>query len=132
MAVRARGFKQLEADLDSLPARVQKELPKILGMAGMKIKADWRGRWERIQSARTHIPHLPRGIGYDVEPTSTGWGLTVGVAASNRQAFLAEVIESGSLTSPPHPGAQPALDAEVPRFQQALLDAAQKLLEENR
>lgn len=129
MAVRVRGFVELEADLDSVPERARAELPKILGRAGMNIKADWRARWAKIQHHPTHIPHLLRGIGYDVEETPKGWGLTVGVAATNRQAFLAEVIERGTLTSPPHPGPVPALETEVPKFERALLDAAAKLLE---
>lgn len=131
MGARIHGADELIADLESVPDRAVEKFKKVAGRGGFNIKSDWRKAWEAIRAPRTHIPHLIRGIGYDVNVTGTVITVEVGVDPKNRQAFLSEIIEDGTLTSAPHPGPVPALDAEAPRFEAAVAKAAQELLEES-
>lgn len=131
------GMAEWQETLRSLPERAPKEFRQIMRRAGGNIKDDWLARWEAIRSPRTHIPHLLRtgrnGLGYDEsEPRPGVFAIEVGVASTNRQAFLAEIIENGSQTSPPHPGGVPALEAETPRMERYALKVAGDLLEEGR
>ena len=128
MGTTTHGLDELIADLEAFPARADKAFPKVLSRGALNIKTDWRARWETIRSARTHIPHLLRGVGYDTSGGRGTFGAEIGVDAKNRQAFLARIIESGTLTSPPHPAAVPALDAEDPRFVDAVAKVAVDLL----
>jgi hypothetical protein len=130
MGVSIDGMDEWIADLDTLPERAPKVFRGVMSRAGVQIKLDWKARWEAIRDARSHIPHLPRGIGYDTGESKGVYTVKVGVDPKNRQAFLAKVIEDGTLTSAPHPGGIPALNAEVPRMERAALKAAEDLLAE--
>jgi hypothetical protein len=130
VGVHVRGLDELIHDFETLPERGHKIWPSVLSRGGVQIKLDWKARWEAIRSPRTHIPHLIRGIGYDTHSTAGGtYSVEVGVDPKNRQAFLSKVIEDGTLTSAPHPGAIPALDTEEPKFVQAVADVAVDLVE---
>jgi hypothetical protein len=130
MGARIHGADELIADLDSVPDRGVETFKKVVGRGAYNVKSDWKKAWEAIRAPRTHIPHLVRGIGYDVTVTGTLISAEIGVDPRNRQAFLSKIIEDGTLTSAPHPGPVPALDAEMPRFEAAVAKAAQELLEE--
>ncbi len=129
MGAQVHGMDEWIADLESLPERAPKMFRPIVSRAGVQIKRDWKARWEAIRKTRTHLPHLPRGIGYDTSEKDDVYSLSVGVNPTNRQAFLAKVIEYGTPTSAPHPGGQPALDAEIPRLMKAAEKAAADLLD---
>lgn len=129
MGTTTRGLDELIADLESLPERARKAFPPVVSRGAVQIKLDWKARWKAITSPRTHIPHLLRGIGYDTTNTADRFSAEIGVDPKNRQAFLARVIEEGTLTSPPHPGAVPALDAEDPKFVEAVAKVAVDLLD---
>jgi hypothetical protein len=129
MGARVRGMDEWLADLDSLEERAPKAFRAVVSKGAFNIKTDWRKRWEAIRAPKTHIPHLVRGIGYDITEKGAVVSAEIGVDARNRQAFLARIIEDGTLTSAPHPGPVPALDAEMPRFEAAAAKVAQELLE---
>src|SRR5262245_49157094 len=131
MGASTRGLDELLADFETLPERAAEKFPRVLGQGGLQIKKDWRERWKLITGPRghSHIPHLLYAVGYDVDEYRDHWRVKVGVAALNRQSFLAEIITYGTLTSAPHDAGQAALDDEDPRFVNAVAQAAQELLE---
>lgn len=128
MGVVVRGIAEWRRDLATLPVRAPKAFHGVQSRAGVNVKRDWRARWDAIKSPRTHIPHLVRGVGYDQDDTDDEFRLTVGVRQANKQAFLAKIIEYGTLTSAPHPAGVPALEAELPGMMRATGDVAVNLL----
>lgn len=129
MGVRIVGLDELIHDLETLPERAPKKFRGVVAHAALEIKKDWRARWDAMKHDPTHIPHLVRGIGYDTDSDGDTYSAEIGVARSNRQAFLAEIIERGTPTSAPHPGALPALDAQEEPFLDAVAQAALDLLD---
>lgn len=128
MGVTVTGLDELLADLDSLPERAQKDFPGVLSRGALQIKLDWKRRWSPIAAAPHHLPHVTRGIGYDLHRQGTRFEAEIGVAKSNPQASLAHFAELGSPTSPPFPGGWPALKTEAPKYTRAVADLAEKLL----
>ena len=130
MGVKVTGMDEWLRDLETLPERAPKAFRQVTSRAGVQMKLDWRGRWQAMP--HKHIPHLVRGIGYDLTESGSTFTVEVGIDEKNRQAFLAKIIEMGTLTSGPHPGGIPALEAETPRMERAALKVAGDLLEEGR
>jgi len=129
MGVKVRGMRELIHDLESLPARAEKAFPKVVSKGALNIKVDWRARWDAIKHPPTHIPHLVNGIGYDTDDSSPVWSAEIGVASSNSQAPLAHLLEFGSVHNSPHPAGQDSLDVEASRFEKAVGDVGEELLE---
>lgn len=129
MTVRVKGLRELRIHLETLPERADKELPKVVRKGALKIKTDWRARWDAVKHPPTHIPHLVSGIGYDTDDSPPVWSAQIGVAARNSQSAIAHLLEYGSVHNAPHPAGQDSLDAEAPRFEEAVADAAEGLLE---
>lgn len=127
------GWDELLADLQTFPDRAHKQLRDVVKRGAQNIKDDWRARWEAIQHHPTHIPHLPRGVGYDLDSGPDWHRAEIGVHPHNRQANLAHIISFGTVNgNAPHDAGQDALDAEEPRFVRAVLDAAVELLDGRR
>ena len=114
MGVRIEGMDEWLADLEALPERAHKAFRQVTSKAGFNMKDDWTARWRGMPHA--HIPHLIRLIGYDLSNDGWTFKVVVGVTEGRPQSRLASFIEYGTLTSGPHPGGQPALDAEAPRM----------------
>lgn len=129
MGLKVNGMDDWLADLRSLPERAPKTFRAIVNRAGVQIKKDWQARWRAVSPPPGHIPHLIRGVGYDITEHGSDFTLEVGVNPRNRQAFLSKIITYGTLTSRPHDAGQAALDAELPRFERAIGKAAADLLE---
>jgi len=129
MGLKVNGMDDWLADLRSLPERAPKVFRRIVERAGVQIKKDWRARWRAISTDHGHIPHLIRGVNYDITEHGSDFSLEVGVDPKNRQAFLSKIITYGTLTSAPHDAGQAALDAELPKFERAVGKAAADLLE---
>lgn len=130
MGVEIEGMDDWLRTLETLPERAPKAFRQVASRAGVQMKLDWRSRWQGMP--HRHLKHLVRGIGYDLTEDGSTFSVEVGVDPTNRQAFLSKIIEYGSLTSGPHPGGQPALDAEAPKMADAALQVAAELLEEGR
>jgi hypothetical protein len=129
MGVRIHGMRELIADLESLPQRAEKVFPKIVSKGALNIKTAWRADWDGIKHPPTHIPHLVSGVGYDTESKPPTWSAEIGVNPRNSQAPLAHLVTYGSINNAPHDAGLHALDAEDPRFVQAIADAAEQLLD---
>lgn len=129
MGTTIRGLDEWIDCLETLPERAQKAFPPVVSRGALQVKLDWKERWREITHPQGHIPHLLRSVGYDTTNTADTFSAVIGVDAKNRQAFLARIIESGTLTSAPHPAAVPALDAEDPKFVEAVAKVAVDLLD---
>ena len=130
MGVTIRGLDEWMRDLETLEDRAQKRLGKVVGRGALNIKNDWKVRWTAIQSVHTAIPHLVRGVGYDTDERSPRFSADIGVNAKNPQAPLAHIIAYGTPGhNAPHDAGLDAMDAEDPRFVQAVADAAVELLD---
>lgn len=128
MGVRVEGMDDWLATLDELPEKAKKAFNGVMLHAGLNIKDDWTARWRAMP--HEHIPHLVKLINSE-NPTNDGFkfSVVVGVLEGRLQARLASIIEYGSLTSAPHPGGLPALEAEAPRMAEYAAKVAQDLLE---
>lgn len=115
------GMRELRADLASAPAEVTRDAEAIVARSAAAIQRDWTSRWSGFASA----PSLGAAVSSDVRPGFLG-GITaeIGPDKGRRQGALGNLLEFGSVNNAPHPGGAPALDAEAPRFQLALQQAA--------
>ena len=116
MGVTVSGMHDWLADLDTLPDRAPKAFLPIMKRAGGNMKDDWSARWTAMP--HSHIPHLipVQAFSYDTSQKGNTYSVEVGVRGERKQARLASFIEYGTLTSRPHPGGMPALEAEAPRM----------------
>lgn len=124
MGVRIHGLDELIKDLELLPERAVKAFTDVMGHAGSSIKKDWRARW--VTMPHEHIPHLVKLISYSTDRKRFTFSVEVGITKGRWQSRLASFIEYGTLTSGPHPGGLPALEAETPKMgaaaQQVVMD----------
>jgi hypothetical protein len=118
----------LAADLAHAVEQIVAEEKKVVARGSLNIKRDWRDGWNHLG---THLPKLGYTVGYDVDVRGTTITGTTGPDKKKGQGALGNIIEfaDGSIRSAPHPAGAHALDAEEPRFVDAVLDAAAKLLE---
>ena len=128
MGVTVTGLDELIRDLEALPARSMKEFPQVVSRGALQIKMDWKRRWSPVAMAPHDLPHVARGIGYDLHKSGTHFSAEIGVAKSNIQSPLAFFAEFGSINNAPSPGGAPALRVETPKYVDALADLAEKLL----
>jgi hypothetical protein len=130
MGTRMVGMQEWLDDLHTLPERADKEFRTVVSHGALNIKTQWRATWNAAKHFPTHIPHLVQGIGYDTSAhPPEWWSAIIGVAYANRQSAIAHLLEYGSVNNAPIPGGQAALDAEEPRFADAVADAAVRLLD---
>lgn len=128
VTVTVTGLDDLIRDLESLPARAAEKFPGVVSRGALQIKADWKRRWTPVGRAPHNLPHVARGIGYDLDRSGTQYSAEIGVARTNPQASLAHFPEFGSIKNAPLPGGAPALRTEAPKFVRAVADLAEKLL----
>jgi hypothetical protein len=130
MSVTARTveLKGLLADFADAAEQIVDEEKKVVSKGSLNIKRDWRDGWNGLGR---HLPKLGYTVGYDVDVEGTTITGTTGPDKDKGQGPLGNIIEfaDGSIRSAPHPAGAHALDAEEPRFVEAVLDAAAKLLE---
>lgn len=118
---------ELAEDLSLVADEVVDKMRPVVSKGALNIKRDWRASW---QDLGPHITDLPRKVTYDLDVEGTGISAEVGPDKDlGGQAPLGNLIEYGSANSAPHPAGAHALEAEAPRFEQAVADAAEKLLD---
>jgi len=125
MEVIVTGLTEILAAFAKAEAEVDDKTQRVVGFGCNQIKKDWRRRW----TGYAHIPHLPNAITYDVD--SAGGVITgeVGPERGMLQGRLGVFIEFGTPTSGPIPGGLPAIDTEEPKFERAMGDMAEELLD---
>lgn len=130
MGLKVNGMDKWLEVLETLPERAPKAFRQVVSRAGVQIKLDWKRRWREASHPKGHIPHLIRNLGYDTSEKGSTFTATVGVQSGRMQTRLASIIEYGSLTSAPHPGGIPSLEAEAPNMEHWAGKVAVELLEE--
>lgn len=130
MGLRVNGMDKWLEVLESLPERAPKAFRQVVKRGGVQIKLDWKRRWQEASHPKGHIPHLIRNLGFDESEDGWKFMATIGVQSEMPQTRLAPIIEYGSLTSAPHPGGIPSLEAEEPNMRRWAEKVAAELLEE--
>ena len=123
--MKVTGLNEFAVELDLAASRMLPEVAKVVGYGCNSIKKDWASRWSSLGK---HLPMLPRSISYDVFYWPGKVIGEVGPDLNRRQGPLGGVAEFGTPTSAPHPGGAPALDAESPKFEAAMLALTVRLL----
>lgn len=124
-SVRIEGLDELIRAFEEFPVKSRPAFRAVVAKGALNIKLAWRRRWlPEIGKAPINLPHVVRGIGYDVDQTSHSVTAEIGVHRLNPQAALAHFPEFGSVKNPPMPGGLPSLVEEDPRFVDAVADAA--------
>jgi hypothetical protein len=118
------GALELADAWDEAEANADRELKQVVSKGALNVKRDWARRWTGLGP---HLPHLPSTVGYDLDSDAEAISADIGPDTDKLQGAFAHMIELGSQTNAPHPGGQPALDAEAPRFETAAGDAGEKL-----
>lgn len=130
MGVHVVGLDELIRDLERVQTEGPKKFRKVVSKGALNIKVEWRRRWSpEIGRPPQNLPHVVRGIGYDLDETATAYSAEIGVDRLNSQAPLAHFPEYGSVRNAPMPGGLPSLLEEEPRFVRAVADVAVELLE---
>jgi hypothetical protein len=122
--VRIVGLDKLVLEFDLASAQTIAGVEAVVGRGCMNVKRDWQQAWKGFK----HLGFLPYTIGYDVFTTPGHIQGEVGPDLNKKQGPLGGVAEFGTPTSAPHPGGAPALDAEAPRFEAAMLALTERLL----
>lgn len=119
-------FAEWIHDLENARDQVSEEGRKVVEKGAVNIKEYWRAKWGGFH----HAPDLPYAVTYDIREEGGGIVAEIGPDKDKRQGALGNLLEFGSIHNSPHPGGSPALDAEAPRFEQAIGDLGEKLLTE--
>lgn len=133
-------LRDLEDDLAEFNRKIIKELKKVTSKAGLNIKNDAKTRLRRHVRHRSggHVSDLPRTITYDVRQRKDSLLLEVGPDLNRQeQAPLGGLVEfgvaawgdKGTLGSAPRPYLAPALETEVPKFQEHIGRVAERLFD---
>lgn len=115
----------LQADFRDVEDELMPEVKKVTNRGAQHINRGWASRWQ----GHPDIKHLPRAIDYDITEQPHAVEAEIGADRRRLQGVLAHLIEFGTLTSPPIPGGQPALDAQEPRYVAELERAAMNVLQ---
>lgn len=118
-------LRRLAVDLDEAAGIAPVEARKVVAKGALNIKSDARRR----RSGSQYFPRLPAAITYDAHETPTGGWAEVGPDHAKPQGNLGHIPEYGSLRTPPEPYMAPAADVELPRFERAMADLAEKAIE---
>jgi hypothetical protein len=123
MRVTVTGALELADAWDEAAARSDEDLRQVVRKGAVNVKKDWRTAWSGFK----HAPDLPDAVTFDEDDEAGNLGAEIGPDKSKSQGALGNLLEFGSVNNAPHPGGQPALDAEEPHFERAAGDVAEKL-----
>lgn len=115
--------RRLAAALARVPVEVVPGARAVVQRGANNIKTDWKMRW----SGHPHFPYLPAAITYETQMAGSLISAEIGVDKSRRQGALGNIIEFGTRKNSPIPGGLPALQAETPRFQAAIVALVSRL-----
>lgn len=122
--VRIEGLDELAGLLQHAQDTVVKETRKVVAKGALNIKKDTADRWR----GNRHAPYISGAVSYDTNVSGTEVSAEIGPDKARRQGALGNLLEYGSVHNGPIPALSPALDAEEPRFVQAMEDMAARLL----
>lgn len=130
MGIDTRDVEAFAARLRGAPDRLAAEAKRVTsrGALNIKVEAQRRVRDATSGPGRTHLPHYPRAITYNVR-TGRDWvRADIGPETARLQGGMGRGVEFGSRRTPPIPHLFPALDGEEPAYVRYLLDAAEGAL----
>jgi hypothetical protein len=127
MGAKSYGWKEVGDDFAKASKEVVEQGKKIVGQGCLNIKKDAQ-RIIRANSPRGYLPHYPRAISYEVTGRTADIVGEIGPDAAKLQGGLGRIIEFGTVNNAPIPHLVPALDAELPRFEQHVADFAADLI----
>jgi HK97 gp10 family phage protein len=116
---------RLAADLDEAAKVAPGEARKVVQKGALNIKNGARQRIGRP----AHAPAYASSITYDTKETPGGAEAEIGPDKGKRQGALGNLLEYGSINNAPIPHIRPAVDEELPKFEKAMQDLAEKALE---
>lgn len=118
-------LRSLAHDLSEAPVKVQREALALVEHGAHNVKEAW-ARNAQASSGRM-APAYPSAITYDLMPIGSALAghisAEVGPDKSRRQGALGNLLEFGSVNSPPHDDGGRALRHEAPAFERALAEA---------
>jgi hypothetical protein len=106
-------------------SKAPREAAKVVERGALQIKNGARRR----AGGLAHAPAYPASISYDSWMGLSGPAAEIGPDKGRRQGSLGNLIEYGSVNNAPIPHIAPAADEELPRFEKAMEDLAEKLLQ---
>lgn len=121
------GFDELSGALRAAAEQAPEETRKVVEKGAVEIKKEWRRRWTGL----AHAPAVGRAVTYDVTASGSTVSAEIGPDKAKRQGALGNLIEFGSINNAPRPGGLPALEAERPRFEDAMGVLAVTLITRN-
>jgi hypothetical protein len=116
-------LRELILDLEREATLTPQEVRSVVTRGAMNVKKDWRQRATGIKHARRY----PASISFDVDRLDNGYQAVIGPEDTEQnQGFLGHVLEFGGAHNAPRNDGGQALDAEAPRFEQAIAEVAGK------
>ena len=117
----------LARDLHRAAKEVREAAHGVVKRGAVNVKRDWRSNATR--SAGRHARRYPYSIGFDVTARGVDPIIAeIGPDKAATQGPLGNLLEFGSVNSPPHSDGGRALRAEEPRFYAAMEKAVGELL----
>lgn len=118
----------LAADMLKAAAEAVAITRTVVQVGASNVKRDAKANV--LQSAPTHNAHAHNAITYDTAVHASSIDAVIGYDKDRKGGPLGNLLEygGGGDHSPPHRDLGRALDAEEPRFEEALVAAIEKLL----
>jgi hypothetical protein len=123
---RAEGLDKLRRELELIPDRVVDEAEQIVSKGMLNIK---KGAQQKVRVERwTHLPHLARSLGYDIDRTGYVITGTGGADMEKLQGRLDIYVENGTAHTPANAHWTRSFNEELPNFERYAEDLLAKLL----
>lgn len=117
----ASELDSLAADMDRANKETLAKIAKVNAKGGLNVK---NGARQRVEG-HSHLPLYPASIGYQTTVRAGSVETEIGPDKDKAQGSLGNLIEYGSSKNAPMPHLGPELDLEAPRYESAVLDAAE-------
>lgn len=119
---------EFAAVLMDAPIQAVREIAKVVNKGALNVKDAARASVQR--TAPVHNAHAYTAINYDVEASGQTITAEIGYDKSQNSGRIGNLLEfgGGGDHSPPHHDLRRAMEAEEPRFVDAIGDAGEKAI----
>lgn len=118
--------RKLVADLEKIPAGAVKPLRGAVQSSARRIRDQMRSD----ASGHPHAPQFPSSITYETEEKAGSIAAEIGPDKGRAQGALGNILYFGTSKNGPVLDINGPLDAESPKFEQAIGDVVGKLFDE--
>jgi hypothetical protein len=118
--------RALEQDLGRISGQVVKPLTETLTKSANAVRDAMRAD----AAGHAHFPHFPNAITADVKTRVGQLEAEIGPDKSRTQGALGNILYFGTSKNGPVLNINAGLDAEAPKFEQAVAEAAGRLFDE--